>query len=49
MIWYSKTAAESIRELGSDPKEGITETEAQKRLEQYGPNQLEEKQKKKPV
>ncbi len=46
MIWYSKTAAESIRELGSDPKEGITETEAQKRLEQYGPNQLEEKQKK---
>lgn len=41
MAWYQKDRAEVERLLASGP-EGLSETEAAKRLEEYGPNLLEE-------
>ncbi len=35
---------ESLRALHADPRRGLTETEAQQRLERYGPNEIEEKE-----
>ncbi len=46
MLWYSKTAPESVGELGSDPQKGLTAAQAKKRLEEYGNNQLQAKKKK---
>jgi len=44
MFTYStQTVEEILRETGSDLKNGLTETEARKRLEQYGPNIIAEK------
>ncbi len=39
------TIPEVLKQLGIDPKTGLSSTEAQKRLGQYGPNALEEKKK----
>ena len=41
--WYSKTAQDSAKALESDVTGGLSAAEAQKRLEQFGSNQLEEK------
>src|SRR5262249_50758099 len=38
---YQRTADDVIRALGSDLSRGLTDREAQARLGQYGPNQLE--------
>jgi magnesium-transporting ATPase (P-type) len=46
--WHAKSVEECIQELGlkSDlPKTGLTTEEAKKRLEQYGPNKMSEKEK----
>ena len=39
------TIPEVLKQLGVDPKAGLSTAEAQKRLSQYGPNALEEKKK----
>jgi magnesium-transporting ATPase (P-type) len=47
--FFARSVEECIKELGcSDkhPKEGLSSSEAAARLEQYGPNQLTEKEKK---
>ncbi|AGK98037.1 calcium-transporting P-type ATPase, PMR1-type [Clostridium pasteurianum] len=45
-MWLNKTAEEVIKELNSDPKEGLSSEEAKKRLEEYGENKLSSKAKK---
>ncbi len=40
--WYKRTVEETIDELKGSP-EGLSADEAQKRLAEYGPNELEEK------
>jgi len=39
------TIPEVFKQLGIDPKTGLSSAEAKKRLDQYGPNALEEKKK----
>ncbi|WP_374685849.1 cation-translocating P-type ATPase [Promineifilum sp.] len=41
--WYKITAEQALRELGSSADTGLTTDESQRRLEQYGPNELQEK------
>ncbi|MBM4461855.1 MAG: HAD-IC family P-type ATPase [Chloroflexi bacterium] len=45
--WHNLGIEETLRTLDSDPS-GLSETEAQKRLHQYGPNELTEKGKTSP-
>lgn len=44
--FYRLSGEQVCRELGVDPQKGLSTEEAKKRLEQYGPNQLEEKKKR---
>ena len=39
--WYKKTSKVTLAELKSDPKSGLSEEEAAKRLTKYGPNELQ--------
>ena len=48
MFWHQKTVEDVIEELNTSLK-GISPEEAQKRLLEYGPNELKEKQKKTPL
>lgn len=41
--WYQQTKEEVLAALGSDANTGLTSAEAAARLEQYGPNELEER------
>lgn len=43
--WHTKTASEVMDDLHTEPR-GLTEQEAQRRLERYGPNQLHQQAKK---
>jgi Ca2+-transporting ATPase len=43
--WYTITPEAVGQELQVDPAKGLSATEAQQRLQQYGPNQLAEKKK----
>ena len=43
--WYSKTIKEVLNQLSVTPEEGLTGSEAKKRLEQYGPNELKSAEK----
>ena len=43
--WYTLTPEEVGRELDVDLAAGLSASEAQERVQQYGPNQLEEKTK----
>jgi Ca2+-transporting ATPase len=45
MRWHQKNIRDVLDELGTSP-EGISRAEAEGRLQQYGPNELEEKKKK---
>ena len=45
--WYNVNANEAIESLHSNPR-GLSQEEAKKRLEQFGPNELEEKEKSSP-
>ena len=45
-MWFTKSQEEICRELHVNPAEGLSKSEAQKRLEQYGPNKLKGKPKK---
>ncbi|MBA4371596.1 MAG: ATPase [Thermodesulfovibrio sp.] len=48
MHWHRKTVEETLTELGTSA-EGLSRDEAQKRLLEYGPNELTEKEKKTPL
>ena len=41
--WYKLSAEQALSEAGVTTEEGLTSAEAQKRLAQYGPNELQEK------
>lgn len=43
--WFAKTSGQVLSELGSDRAAGLTSKEVQKRLEQHGPNKLEQAKK----
>lgn len=43
--WYTLSAEEVAKDLGVDPAKGLNKAEAEKRLQQYGPNQLAAKKK----
>ncbi|MFZ5994587.1 MAG: cation-translocating P-type ATPase [Thermodesulfobacteriota bacterium] len=47
MRWHQKKTDEVMEDLGSSPK-GLSPEEAEKRLQEYGPNELKEKEKKTP-
>ena len=42
--YHKKTVEEVIKELGTNLSTGLTQAEAEKRLEKYGPNQLEKEE-----
>ena len=42
MSWYRDKVEEVVRKSGSDPEVGLSHKEAKKRLNQFGPNKLEE-------
>ncbi|MDQ0206414.1 calcium-translocating P-type ATPase, SERCA-type [Alkalicoccobacillus murimartini] len=42
MSWYRDEVEEVVRKSGSDPEVGLSHKEAKKRLNQFGPNKLEE-------
>ena len=46
MTQYSKSGEEVLTELSSDMEKGLSRSEAEKRLEKYGPNRLKEGKKK---
>ncbi|MDX1688044.1 MAG: cation-translocating P-type ATPase [Candidatus Promineifilaceae bacterium] len=46
--WYQQTAEEVIAALETDPEEGLSSSEARRRLEEVGPNELEERGMKSP-
>lgn len=39
--WYTKTTAQAVSDLDTNPTRGLTSAQAHQRLQQYGPNQLE--------
>ena len=39
--WYTKTTAQAVSDLDTNPTRGLTSAQAHQRLAQYGPNQLE--------
>ncbi len=41
--WYRLSVAEVLRHWETDPQQGLSTAEAQRRLQQYGPNILEER------
>ncbi len=47
--WYTEELNSLINILGSNIETGLTYNEAQQRLQQYGPNELERKKKKHPI
>ena len=40
-LWFTKTPAETLTELETDQVKGLTDQQAEERLEKYGPNALE--------
>lgn len=46
MVWYKKNIAQIEKELKSNIQTGLTSKQALKRIETYGPNQLEEAEQK---
>lgn len=46
--WYQMTAVEAVEVLGTGTAKGLTQREAQRRLADYGPNQLEQRQRVSP-
>jgi Ca2+-transporting ATPase len=45
-MWFNKTSEEVLKELDTNPNEGLSSEEAKKRLEKYGENKLSSKSKK---
>lgn len=46
MDWHKMSEKEVLDTLKSDPKKGLSKDQAQKKLEEYGANELEEKEKR---
>ena len=44
-MWHTKAINQVLFELGTNVKTGLTKEEAEKRLKEYGPNNLKEKKK----
>jgi len=44
--WHAMSIEEVLNILGVDPAKGLTEEEAKKRLEEYGPNEIVARKKK---
>ncbi|WML31282.1 cation-translocating P-type ATPase [Neobacillus sp. OS1-32] len=44
-MWHSKKVTEVITEMGVDPGAGLSSSEAEKRLEQFGPNEFRDHKK----
>ena len=49
MIWHTVDVKTALQELKSDPKQGLTATEANNRLAEIGPNELIEKSGRTPL
>jgi Ca2+-transporting ATPase len=45
-MWYTRDSKSVVQDMGSDVSSGLSETEAARRLEEYGPNKLEQKRRK---
>jgi Ca2+-transporting ATPase len=43
MNWYKLSVEEAVKELATDPENGLTSAEARTRLERHGPNELVER------
>ena len=41
-MWFLKSVKETLKEFNVDPATGLSEKEAEKRLQKYGPNELQE-------
>ncbi|MHB1346540.1 MAG: cation-translocating P-type ATPase [Candidatus Humimicrobiaceae bacterium] len=48
-LWHSKSSAEVISELGTDSSSGLGKNEAEKRIHDFGFNEIKAKGKKKPI
>lgn len=48
-VWHSLEAEQVLKELRSDPRQGLTEEEANKRLKIYGTNELKKEEKTSPL
>lgn len=46
MMWFSRTIEEVLKEMNVSPSTGLSDEEAQKRIEKYGLNKLKGKKKK---
>ena len=46
MIWHSSKKEDVVKQLETDPKNGLSSEQVNARLAKYGPNQLTEKKKK---
>ena len=49
LIWHSLEPDQVLKELESDPRQGLTEEEAKNRLETYGTNELKKEEKTSPL
>ncbi len=47
--WYQRETADILTHLETDPEQGLSQTEAQRRLTKYGPNELEERERRPPL
>jgi len=45
-VWFSKSIEETLKEFDVNPSKGLSEKEAEARLQKYGPNKLQGKKKK---
>ncbi|MCB0583425.1 MAG: hypothetical protein KDD10_29370, partial [Phaeodactylibacter sp.] len=43
---YARDSEELVQELDTNAEDGLSRQEAEKRLEEYGPNELEEQEEK---
>jgi Ca2+-transporting ATPase len=41
-MWFLKSIEETLKDFNVAPATGLSEEEAQKRLQKYGPNELQE-------
>ena len=46
--WHAIDLAEALRELDTDPRQGLSEEEVRRRLERYGPNELRQEERASP-
>ena len=48
LIWHSMVVERVLRELDTDPHQGLSEEEARRRVERYGPNELRKEERASP-